>query len=159
MGAYCPASAGQSRRSGPIGGGQPPILEGVLWLARVGAPLARSAGSLRELNSVFQRFRRWALKGVFERMFKVLSGDPDFEYGPDRRQAIGRSRGGLTTKIVALVDAWQLGAPRSPAGPTPLQHRRRTFARWRRNRRVDWRQGLRHPTGFVANSTNAARSP
>jgi LacI family transcriptional regulator len=31
-------------------------------------------------NSVFQRFRRWALKGVFERLFEVLSGDPDFEY-------------------------------------------------------------------------------
>jgi transposase len=24
--------------------------------------------------------RRWALKGVFEKIFGVLSGDPDFEY-------------------------------------------------------------------------------
>ena len=31
-------------------------------------------------NSVFQRFRRWAVKGVFERLFQALSGDPDFEY-------------------------------------------------------------------------------
>jgi transposase len=31
-------------------------------------------------NSVFQRFSRWARKGVFERLFALLSGDPDFEY-------------------------------------------------------------------------------
>jgi len=31
-------------------------------------------------NSVFQRFRRWARKGVFERLFEVISEEPDFEY-------------------------------------------------------------------------------
>ena len=31
-------------------------------------------------NSVFKRFRRWAVKGVFERLFSSLSDDPDFEY-------------------------------------------------------------------------------
>ena len=31
-------------------------------------------------NSIFRRFRRWAVKGVFEILFKELSGDPDFEY-------------------------------------------------------------------------------
>lgn len=30
-------------------------------------------------NSLFQRFRRRAV-GVFERLFTVLSGDPDFDY-------------------------------------------------------------------------------
>jgi transposase len=29
---------------------------------------------------VWKRFRRWAKKGVFERIFKALSPDPDFEY-------------------------------------------------------------------------------
>jgi len=61
--------------------------------------------------------------GVFERVFACLSDEPDFEYalidgtivtahqkasgarGGTQNQAIGRSRGGLTTKIVALVDA------------------------------------------------------
>jgi transposase len=64
---------------------------------------------------MFRRFRRWAQTGVFERLFQALSGDPDFEYAiidgtiirvHQRRtgatgtcaQAIGRSRGGLTTK-------------------------------------------------------------
>ena len=31
-------------------------------------------------NSVFQRFRRWARKGVFEHVFEKLSVDADFEY-------------------------------------------------------------------------------
>ena len=31
-------------------------------------------------NSVFQRFRRWAKKGVWQRIFTVLIEDPDFEY-------------------------------------------------------------------------------
>src|ERR671911_2195047 len=64
------------------------------------------------------------IKGsVFGRIFEALSDDADFEYvivdgtivrvhqhgtgatGGTHNQAIGRSRGGLTTKIVALVDA------------------------------------------------------
>ena len=31
-------------------------------------------------NSNFRRFRRWAIKGVFDVLFERLSGDPDFEY-------------------------------------------------------------------------------
>jgi transposase len=31
-------------------------------------------------NSVFRRFRRWAIGGVFDRIFNALSGKPDFEY-------------------------------------------------------------------------------
>jgi transposase len=30
--------------------------------------------------SVYTRFWRWSQKGVWERLFKVLSDDPDFEY-------------------------------------------------------------------------------
>lgn len=70
-----------------------------------------------------QRFRRWVRSGVFDQMFEALAADADFEYiivdgtivrvhqhgtgakGGTHNQAIGRSRGGLTTKIVALVDA------------------------------------------------------
>ena len=68
-------------------------------------------------NSVY-RPPTWAEKGVFESLFKLLSPDPATPSGHHRpstsmapaqggtqNQAIGRSRGGLTTKIVALVDA------------------------------------------------------
>ena len=99
------------------------FLEAVLWMARVGAPWRDLPGTFGSWNTAFRRFRRWARQGGFERLFRALSGDPDFEHalidgtivrvhqhgtgakGGLALQAIGRSRGGLTTKIVALVDA------------------------------------------------------
>src|SRR4051812_1797873 len=99
------------------------FLEAVLWRVRTGAPWRDLPGDFGRWNSVFQRFRRWVKGGVFERIFGCLSDEPDFEYamidgtivtahqkasgarGGTQNQAIGRSRGGLTTKIVALVDA------------------------------------------------------
>jgi len=73
-------------------------------------------------NSQFRRFRRWSKSGVCEGLFKAVSEALTLNIlslmalssGSTRRravqkgpqhQAIGRSRGGLTTKIVALVDA------------------------------------------------------
>ena len=56
------------------------FLEAVLWIVRTGSPWRDLPETFGNWNSVFQRFRRWALKGVFETIFKSLSGDPDFEY-------------------------------------------------------------------------------
>ena len=56
------------------------FLEAVLWMARVGAPWRDLPETFGNWNSTFKRFRRWAHKGVFEELFKLLSGDPDFEY-------------------------------------------------------------------------------
>lgn len=56
------------------------FLEGVLWVARVGAPWRDLPPCFGHWNSVFQRFRRWAKAGVFERVFAALSQDADFEY-------------------------------------------------------------------------------
>ncbi len=56
------------------------FLEAVLWIVRTGAPWRDLHERFGNWNSVFRRFRRWALKGVFESLFKTLSGDPDFEY-------------------------------------------------------------------------------
>jgi transposase len=99
------------------------FLEAVLWRVRTGVPWRDLPGTFGKWNSVFQRFRRWVKGGVFERVFADLSDQPDFEYalidgtivtahqkasgarGGTQNQAIGRSRGGLTTKIVALTDA------------------------------------------------------
>jgi transposase len=99
------------------------FVEVVLWIVRVGAPWRDLPQDFGNWNSVFQRFRRWVRSGVFDQMFEALAADADFEYvivdgtivrvhqhgsgarGGTRTQAIGRSRGGLTTKIVALVDA------------------------------------------------------
>jgi transposase len=56
------------------------FLEGVLWIARVGAPWPDLPEYFGNWNSVFQRFRRWAKSGVFDRVFQALSADADFEY-------------------------------------------------------------------------------
>jgi transposase len=94
----------------------------VLWFVRAGAPWRDLPDAFGKWGSVWKRFRRWAVKGVFEQIFAALSEDPDFEYAlidgtivkvhrhgagarGDSNQGIGLSRGGLTTKLVALVDA------------------------------------------------------
>ena len=56
------------------------FLEAVLWVARTGAPWRDVHPEFGCWNSIFRRFRRWARKGVFEKIFNSLSGDPDFEY-------------------------------------------------------------------------------
>jgi len=56
------------------------FVEGVLWMVRTGAPWRDLPDCFGKWSSVWKRFRRWALKGVFEKLFKALSGEPDFEY-------------------------------------------------------------------------------
>jgi transposase len=56
------------------------FLEAVLWKVRVGGPWRDLPPGFGEWNSIFRRFRRWAQRGVFQRIFEAVSGDPDFEY-------------------------------------------------------------------------------
>jgi transposase len=56
------------------------FLEAVLWIVRVGAPWRDLPAGFGNWNSVFQRFRRRAKSGVFDRIFQVLAQDADFEY-------------------------------------------------------------------------------
>ena len=56
------------------------FVDAVLWSARAGAPWRDLPTEFGKWNSVFQRFRRWAKKGVWERIFNALLENPDFEY-------------------------------------------------------------------------------
>ena len=56
------------------------FLEAVLWRVRTGLPWRDLPTAFGRWNSVFQRFRRWARAGVFERLFERLSDEPDFDY-------------------------------------------------------------------------------
>jgi putative transposase len=56
------------------------FVDAVLWIARAGAPWRDLPPAFGNWNSVFQRFRRWAKKGVWERIFNELVENPDFEY-------------------------------------------------------------------------------
>src|ERR1700720_1149298 len=103
------------------------FVDAVLYRYRTGITWRDLPARFGDWRIVHQRFSRWAKSGVFDRVFKLLASDPDNEYmmidativrahqhsaGARKKngsQAIGRSRGGLTTKIHALVDA--LGNP------------------------------------------------
>jgi transposase len=75
-----PLLPGKVGAPGRSGGDNRLFLEAVLWMVRTGAPWRDLPELFGSWNSVFRRFRRWAQAGVFERLFHILSGDPDFEY-------------------------------------------------------------------------------
>jgi putative transposase len=56
------------------------FVDAVLWIARTGSPWRDLPDEFGNWNSVFQRFRRWAKTGVWERVFKAMCENPDFEY-------------------------------------------------------------------------------
>lgn len=56
------------------------FVDAVLWITRTGAPWRELPESFVAWNSVFQRYNRWSNAGVWERVFRALLGDPDFEY-------------------------------------------------------------------------------
>ncbi len=77
MAPVCPGKAGDP---GATAEDNRLFMEAVLWRARTGAPWRDLPPVFGNWNSVYQRFRRWAKTGVFERLFEILSGEPDFEY-------------------------------------------------------------------------------
>ena len=96
-----PLLPGKATDPGATGKDNRLFLEAVLWRVRTGVPWRDLPGEFGKGNSVFQRFRRWAKAGVFERVFVHLSGEPDFEYAlidgtivPAHPKASG-ARGGL----------------------------------------------------------------
>lgn len=113
------------------------FVEAVLYRYRAGIPWRDLPAHFGDWKNVHRRLRRWCESGVIERIFRYLATDHDNEYmmidstivrthqhstgalkkrGTD--QAIGRSRGGLTTKIHAICDV--LGNP-VELGITPGQ--------------------------------------
>lgn len=81
------------------------FLEAVLWRVRTGLPWRDLPSDFGNWNSVFQRFRRWALAGVFDRIFERLSGEADFEYAlidgtiVSAHQKASGAKGGLKIRL------------------------------------------------------------
>ncbi len=103
-------------------------LEGMLWVIRTGAPWRDLPARFGNWNTVYWRFRRWIKAGVFDLIFAVLTADRDLttvmvdgtfakvhQHAAGARklgetaetskklQKIGRSMGGLTTKLIAVT--------------------------------------------------------
>lgn len=55
------------------------FLDAVLWIGRTGAPWPDLPERFGKPNSVFQRFNRWAKKGVWASLFDTLQ-EPDLEW-------------------------------------------------------------------------------
>ncbi len=104
------------------------FIEAVWYISRSGCQWRLLPPHYGYWRSAHRRFKQWSDKGVWEALFQRIQNQPDMEatmldativrahacsagYGKESQpqQALGRSRGGFSTKIHALVDA--LGNP------------------------------------------------
>ncbi|MGB2931947.1 MAG: IS5 family transposase [Methyloceanibacter sp.] len=98
------------------------ILNGIFWVLRSGAPWRDLPDSYGPHTTCYNRFVRWRRAGVWDRIMDALAAAHDaavqmidtsivrvHQHGAcianNSGQHIGRSRGGLTSKIHAVVDA------------------------------------------------------
>jgi transposase len=68
------------------------VLNGIFWVLRSGAPWRDLPEAYGPYTTCYNRFVRWRRAGVWRRITR------------NKGQSMGRSRGGLTSKIHALVD-------------------------------------------------------
>lgn len=104
------------------------FMEAVWYVGRTGCQWRLLPPYYGYWRSVHRRFKNWSDKGIWRTIFERIQHEPDMEavmidativrahacsagYGKESQphQALGRSRGGFSTKIHALVDA--LGNP------------------------------------------------
>lgn len=104
------------------------FMEAVFWLMRTGAQWNELPPAYGRYRSVHKRFDEWSAKGIWNKLFEHFSAGHDgewvmidstiarahpcasgYEKDGNDKQALGRSKGGFTCKIHALVDA--LGNP------------------------------------------------
>ena len=100
-------------------------LEGILYRMRTGCPWRDLPSEFGSWNTVFRRFNLWSRKGVMTQLFKALSHETDTEWvfldssivqahqhghgsASADDEAIGKSRGGPTTKVHLAVDSYGL---------------------------------------------------
>ena len=98
------------------------ILNGIFWVLRSGAPWRDVPECFGPRTTCYNRFVRWRQAGVWDQIMDALASARDaavqmidtsvvrvHQHGAciagNREQHMGRSRGGLTSKIHAVVDA------------------------------------------------------
>jgi transposase len=98
------------------------VLNGIFWVLRSGAPWRDLPAAFGPYTTCYNRFVRWRRAGVWGCIINALAAAHDAtvqmidtsiacvrQHGAciirNRRQSMGRSRGGLTSKIHAVVDS------------------------------------------------------
>src|ERR1700682_4450169 len=133
-----PLIIGRPDQKGSTGRDNRMFVEGVLWIVRTGSPWRDLPEVFGDWNSVFRRFSRWSIKGVWWRIFEAMSDDPDFEYlivdstiVRAHQHAAGAKKGGLkirrsAARAVALTPRfiWPFAAWDAPCGSRLPQVRR-----------------------------------
>ena len=71
---FLPAMRGRGR---PYEASHRTTIEGILWIARTGAPWRDLPERYGKWITVYQRFRRWSHRGIFTRLFASLEGELD----------------------------------------------------------------------------------
>jgi transposase len=74
------AALGARKGAGRPGRDDRNFVEAVLWWRRTGAPWRDLPSEFGPWKTVFNRFDRWARKGIWQRLFEALRGDHDDEW-------------------------------------------------------------------------------
>ena len=56
------------------------FINAVFWIAKTGAPWRDLPPRFGPWNSVYQRFNRWAKKGIWQKIAEALADDSDLEW-------------------------------------------------------------------------------
>jgi len=87
------------------------FVDGVLWLARTGAPWRDLPERYGQWNSAFQRYSRWSKRGVWQRILEALGGEVDLEHllldstTVRAHQHAAGAKGGETAKRLVALEA------------------------------------------------------
>lgn len=98
------------------------VLNGIFWVLRSGAPWRDMPERYCPYTTCYNRFRRWMRAGIWDRLMDALTRPSDDNVtmidgtsvrvhhlaatlkADHQDRCLGRSRGGLTTKIHAVTD-------------------------------------------------------
>jgi transposase len=98
------------------------MVTGIWYILRTGIPWRDLPAGFGPWNSVYTRFRRWCASGLWPRLLKAIARgafgeircvdcshikvhrDAANTIGGQANQAMGRTKGGLNTKLAAVVD-------------------------------------------------------
>jgi transposase len=109
------------------------VLNGIFWILRSGAPWRDLPESFGPYTTCYNRFIRWRRAGVWSGIMAALVAMHDAAVQMidtpivrvhqhaaciirNKRQFMGRSHGGLTSKIHALVDTMSANTTSLPEG-------------------------------------------